>query len=190
MSVIIAIMNGKPRSGKTTIQDKCASMYDGTLTGIKIASSVGVIYEVYKRLGWNGVKDDKFRSDMHDLKQIYIGNCDGPTRDIVKMAINCMNDDEYEDTIIFYDCREKSEIDKTKQYIKPLGIIGIYCKTVLVKRCNDVDDLMHGNESDDGVVMDDDAYDITIYNTDNSSELLISNADSLVKQLLEVNKNV
>lgn len=180
--VIIAIMNGKPESGKTSLQYACRSQYDSVYK-ILMRSSVDMMYKVYKSLGWNGEKDEEFRKNMHLLKQMYINNCDGPTRDIVKIAVDTLNNDDNGDVaIIFYDVRERSEIDKLVNLIKPLNIIGIYCKTVLVRR-KSVEDIEHDNDSDNMSL--DEPYDIVF---DNNCEMdkLYTLVPKFINTLLEV----
>ena len=87
--VVIVIANGAARSGKTTLQNLVKKHFDD-MYNIYIRSSVDVMYQVYRTLGWNGVKNDTFRNNMHSLKQMYIDNCDGPTRDIIKAAVVAM----------------------------------------------------------------------------------------------------
>lgn len=181
--VVIVIANGAARSGKTTLQNLVKKHFED-IYNIHIMSSVDVMYQVYRTLGWNGVKDDTFRNNMHTLKQMYIDNCDGPTRDIIKAAVVEMASSDANDTIIFYDIREAEEINKLLDLVKPLNIIGIYCKTMLIRRTT-VEDLKHGNHADDDVLTSGIEYDITV---DNSGDLkhLEDRIDSIVKQILEV----
>ena len=181
--VVIVIANGAARSGKTTLQNLVKKNFED-IYNIRIMSSVDVMYQVYKMLGWNGVKDDAFRNDMHTLKQMYIKNCDGPTRDIITAAMVALTNDSANDTIIFYDIREAEEINKLIDLVKPLNIISIYCKTMLIRRIT-VESLKHGNHADDDVLTSGIEYDITV---DNSSDLkhLEGMIDSIVKQILEV----
>lgn len=181
--VIIVIVNGAARSGKTTLQNLVKKHFDD-MYDIYIRSSVDVMYQVYKTLGWNGEKDDTFRNDMHTLKQMYIKNCDGPTRDIITAAMVALINDSASDTIIFYDIREAEEINKLLDLIRPLNLIGIYCKTMLIRRTT-VESLKHGNHADDDILTSGIEYDITV---DNSSDLkhLEERIDGIVKQILEV----
>lgn len=181
--VIIVIANGAARSGKTTLQNLVKKHFRD-MYNIYIRSSVDVMYQVYKMLGWDGVKDDTFRNDMHTLKQMYIKNCDGPTRDIIIAAMVALTNDSTNDAIIFYDIREAEEINKLLDLVKPLNVIGIYCKTMLIRRTT-VENLKHGNHADDDVLTSDIKYDITV---DNSGDLkhLEDKIDGIVKQILEV----
>mgnify|MGYP000589166568 FL=1 len=67
--VVIVIANGAARSGKTTLQNLVKKHFED-VCNIYIRSSVDVMYQVYKMLGWNGEKDDAFRNDMQTLKQM------------------------------------------------------------------------------------------------------------------------
>lgn len=167
--VIIVAVNGKPRSGKTTIQELLKLKAMEYNINVTIKSSVEHIYEVYKLLGWNGIKDDTFRNNMNILKQMYIDNCNGPTRDIISYAVSRIALNDKRPDIIFYDVREMAEIEKLKSVIKPLNAIGIYCKTLLVRR-PEVEDIKYGNSSDN-IENNDKDYDIVIYNDGLLSDL-------------------
>jgi hypothetical protein len=181
--VIIVIVNGAAGSGKTTLQNLVKKHF-GDIYNIHIRSSVDVMYQVYKMLGWNGNKDDTFRNDMHTLKQMYINNCDGPTRDIIKAAMVALTNDSTDDTIIFYDIREAEEINKLLDLVRPLNLIGIYCKTMLIRRTT-VESLKHGNHADDDILTSGIEYDITV---DNSGDFrhLEERIGDIVEQILEV----
>lgn len=180
--VIIVIVNGAAEAGKTTVQGMIVGRYYDTYN-IKIQSSVDLMYKVYQMLGWNGIKDDKFRNDMHILKNMYINNCDGPTRDIIIEAIKFIGN-ECRDTVIFYDIREEEEINKLISLVKPLNVIGIYCKTMLVRRLQ-VEDIVHNNYADDNVLNENIKYNIIV---DNSGDinLLEQNIPNIFKQIMEV----
>lgn len=181
--VVIVITNGAARSGKTTLQNLVKKHFDD-IYNIYIKSSVDVMYQVYKMLGWNGVKNNIFRNDMRILKRMYIKNCDGPTRDIITAAMVALTNDSANDTIIFYDIREAEEINKLLDLVRPLNLIGVYCKTMLIRRTT-VESIKHGNHSDDDILTSDIEYDITV---DNNGDLkhLEERIDNIVKQILEV----
>lgn len=150
--VIIAVINGVPQSGKTTIQDKMKYLAseDCINAEVRIISSVKVPYKIMGILGWNGVKDDQFRADMVALKQMYIRYSNGPTQDIIREALNTTCNDDGCPCIICTDVREAEEIKKLVDLSKPLNIIGIECKTVYIQR-DAVDGVQHGNSHDDNV---------------------------------------
>ena len=79
---------------------------------------------------------------------------------------------------------QNKEINKLIDLVKPLNIIGIYCKTMLIRRTT-VESLKHGNHADDDILTSGIEYDITV---DNSGDLkhLEGMIDSIVKQILEV----
>lgn len=181
--VIIVIMNGAATCGKTTLQTILHNKVND-ICNVYIRSSVDVMYDVYRKLGWNGIKDDTFRSDIHTLKEMYIRNCDGPTRDIMTMAMNELVSESKNNAIIFYDIREADEINKLVGIIKPLNVIGLYCKTILVRR-ETAESFKHGNYADDNVLADGVNYDIVVENNGSMSQLECK-ADSIISKILEV----
>lgn len=169
-NVVIAIVNGAPQSGKTTFQNIIKSYANNYHSDsvVKMKSSVDVMYKAYKMLGWDGIKDDDFRNDMHELKNMYVKNCNGPTRDIIIEAVKLLDDIGSDgNAVIFYDIREEEEINKLIDTVKPLNAIGINCKTILIRRIQ-VEDAIHGNHADDNVLAGDIKYDIVI---DNSGDI-------------------
>lgn len=144
----IVIVNGKPKSGKTTFEKECIKYLDEYETSNgHILSSINPIKEVYTKLGWNGVKTDKARKDLSVLKDIWIGNNNGPTNYILE---NVMELSTYEDHIVFVDIREESEIIKLVDVLEPLSILGIKYTTVFINR-TDYSGIEYKNKSDDSV---------------------------------------
>lgn len=185
---IICIMNGMAGSGKSTIQNKVMTsadsimLPDGSEFDISIQSSVDIPYKCIKMLGWDGIKDDEFRSDMAALKQMYIRHCNGPCRDIVRLAMEASTRNYY-NHIIFIDIREADEINKLKALSSSLEMMDIYIKTVLVRR-KQVEDKQHGNNSDDHVLDSGIEYDIVIDNNNATDVRMFDIAHDLVLTLL------
>lgn len=190
--VIIAIINGVAQSGKTTIQQKMIYLANNEIIDaeVRMMSSVDVPYKAMKLLGWNGVKDDQFRADMATLKEMYIRNCNGPTVDLIRTALEiaCSSDNEYP-CIITTDIREADEIKKVMMMAEPLKTIGIKCETVYVQR-DAVDTTRHGNIHDDGIVGTRKAikYGI-IVNNNGDLDQIQKIALELAETLLEVRKD-
>lgn len=166
--VFIVVMNGAPKSGKTEIQNRAVSLArcDAIDASIEIVSSVEVPYKVLRMLGWNGVKDDMFRADMAAVKQMYIRHCNGPVTDLIRLALDRATEEGDGDHIIFSDMREASEIKKVLKLAEALNIVGVQCKTVMVRRPI-MEREVHGNDSDDAVVrtMESIKYDIIVDNS-------------------------
>lgn len=168
---IIAIMNGVPLSGKTTIQNKIKDNGECMLPDdeydVTVQSSVDVPYKCMKLMGWNGVKDEQFRQDMVTLKQMYIRRCNGPVTDIIRTAIDlAANGGNH---ILFTDVREPEEIAKLQKLAESLSVIGISVKTILVRR-KQVEDIEHLADTDD-VLSKDIKYDIIVDNSGDERSL-------------------
>lgn len=184
--IVVVITNGKPGSGKTLIQSRLMNSY-GDDYDFKSMSSVDKIKKIYRELGWDYNKTDAARADIHALKQMYIRTSNGPTKDLVELVVSEANSVRKDKTsIIFYDCRESVEIDKAIDALRGLKIIGVHCKTMLVRRYN-VDTITHNNDGDDNIDMDISHYDIVVNNDEdkntNGFETLINKT---MKQILEV----
>lgn len=194
MNVYVVVVNGKPKSGKSTLQRNIQQYlhdHDGCIeSGEKpiaietyIKSSVSKMYEVERLLGWDGVKTNQFRDDMATLKQIYIRNCNGPIRDIVRFAVNRSVEGKGDAGIIFYDCREESEITALERILLPLSDIGIYFKTLFVRR-KAVEYEQYGNDADNKVFDGGREYDITFMN-DGEEVGIYNKCEDILKLILE-----
>ena len=71
--MIVLIVNGAPQAGKTTFNEMLKDMADGE---VKIYSSIDYVKMIAFTLGWDGIKDDKGRKLLSDLKtQIGRASC-------------------------------------------------------------------------------------------------------------------
>lgn len=175
----VVIVNGKPLSGKTTVATAAKEWYAdhiGVNGGVHAKSAVDKVYDIYRQLGWDGVKTPEFRKNMSDIKAMYIHNCDGPTRDIVEYVLGL---DKNFDQVVFYDCREIPEIEKTVDIFNSLRILGIRVVTLLVRRY-DKENLEYGNDSDDHVHDYHYAYEIK---NDGTKEELCTKTNEFMHQL-------
>ena len=103
--------------------------------------------DVYRELGWSGVKTDKARKDLSILKQMWIDNCNGPLKQLFKYVVELPCN---EDHMIFVDVREESEIIKYVETFKLLMDVDIICTTLFISRTeSDLEEF--GNKSDDDV---------------------------------------
>ena len=106
----IVIINGMGGSGKDTFVEFCAKH-----TKIMNISSVDKVKEAAKILvGWNGIKDEKSRKLLVDLKRISIEYNDYPTKYILEENKKFLTNDA---DILFIHIREISEIQKRYQNI-------------------------------------------------------------------------
>lgn len=142
----VVIVNGKPESGKTTFERECLDYLDlNEMAYGMILSSIDPIKDIYKSLGWDGIKTDKARKDLSILKNIWISNNNGPTNYIIEKVMELST---YEDHVVFVDIREESEIIKLIDILEPLSILGIKYTIVFIDR-PDYRYIEYGNKSDD-----------------------------------------
>ena len=86
-------------------------------------SSVDIIKEVARRLGWNGEKDDKSRKFLSDLKDLSTQYSDAPLEYLTK-EFNRVKD--HDNVMLFMHIREPGEIQRAKERFGAL--------TLLIKR--------------------------------------------------------
>lgn len=147
----IIIINGKGGVGKDTLCEFASRHFN-----IRNVSSITPIKEIAKKCGWNGVKDDKSRKFLSDLKSILISFNDYPTNYLIK-EIKSFNDSQ--DDILFIHIRECSEINKLVEFVNH-SLPNIECVTMLIKRA--ACEQNWGNSSDDEV--ENYNYDYIYYN--------------------------
>ena len=135
---IVIVINGKGESGKDTYVKIISRHFN-----IRNVSSIDPIKELAITLGWDGVKDDRGRAFLVDLKQARSKYNDFPTNYLAKEVDRfILNDDD----VMFCHIREGVEIDKFKEAIADKDVT---VKTLLVRR--DAADKAFGNASDDNV---------------------------------------
>lgn len=116
----IVIINGTGGSGKDTFVGLCSKY-----TRVYNFSSIDKVKELARLIGWNGLKKEKDRKFLSDLKKITTEYNDMSFNSIIE-AINNYNKSDNE--IMFIHIREPEEIKKlVKKYA---------CKTLLIKRDN------------------------------------------------------
>ena len=155
--VDVFIINGKPRSGKTTFEgyfkDMCACI------DCKIVSSIDSVKTIALALGWNGAKDPHNRALLKQLKDIATDFSNMPTRVIVDKIMDDVHDDGGMRVAYMVDIREPVEIRKMVTILEALAIIyPIRVRTVLIRR-PDTDNIKYGNRADDEVFKYDYDYD-------------------------------
>ena len=145
----IFVVNGLPHSGKTEFENMVAK-YAKT----EILSSVDFVKEVAKFAGWDGVKDDRGRLFLSQLKSIMTIYDDIPFK-IMKKKVEEFKENDSE--ILFLDIREIDEIKKAE---KEFG-----AQSIIVKRPNNRN--LVSNDSDRYV----ECYDGYTYVLNNDSDL-------------------
>jgi len=107
----VIILNGAGESGKNTFVQFCRDILSPHNIYVDNISSVDQIKEAAALLGWDGVKDDRSRKFLSDLKDLSTAFNDGPLRYMVDQveSISLM-----QETLVFLDIREPEEIQKAK----------------------------------------------------------------------------
>ena len=109
--MIVIILNGYPESGKDEfikVAEKWHICYN--------YSTIDECKDICEQLGWDGVKDDKSRKMLSDLKQWYVEHLDGVFKDFtseVQRVDKLMIFD-----IFFVVTREGKEINRFKEWLK------------------------------------------------------------------------
>lgn len=124
MKVHYIILNGESGSGKTTFTDMCTVLLTELGYDVIVKSSIDLVKEVAReKCGWNGVKDEKSRKLLHDLKVAMEEYDNYPTLSV----FNAIDDKIHKDYIdgefvdeyfVFTDIRESEYIEKFKSVVK------------------------------------------------------------------------
>ena len=137
MSKLAIVINGQPSVGKDTICDIIMNKYNA----MKV-SAIDPIVEIALKYGWDGVKNNKSRKFLSDLKRAFIDFNDMPNRYLLEKYKGFIAGD-YD--ILFLHIREIDQIESFKK-----SIDSGKCITLLIQK--DTDNLhpaSFGNYSDD-----------------------------------------
>ena len=137
--VKVVICNGKPESGKTTVQDiaKRLCLCDVTArywfgnvmpTAVDSCSTVDFVKEVATFCGWDRTKTLENRRFLSNLKDLLTNWGDIPCKKISE-RVEGLSKSKNVHWILFVDCREPAEIEKLKQRFN--------ATTLLVRRLGD-----------------------------------------------------
>ena len=112
----VYVINGLPRSGKTTFENFCFALNP---IYVRMFSSIQPVNEIAQKCGWNGAKEPKDRKFLADLKQLLIEYNNFPFNEVVhyiEIEKRWMDQRDYDgDKLIFFiDVREPSEIQKLR----------------------------------------------------------------------------
>ena len=117
MKTLMLILNGSGGSGKDTFAMLCDKFTDKC---IHHCSTIQPIKTAAMHLGWKGIKDEKSRKFLSDLKDLCTKSFDTSFNYIKEEYENAQDDDiEY----LFVDCREPEEI---KRFVEQFGARTIY----------------------------------------------------------------
>ena len=168
MNKLAIVINGAGGVGKDTLCDLAAKHFK-----VKNISSVTPIKEIATFCGWDGVKDDKARKFLSDLKRLTVEFNDFPTVWAFAQYNDFLNS---EDEILFVHIREPEEISKF------VRVTDGRAKTLLVRGGNRMRKDNYGNASDDGV--ENYSYDYYFMN-DSSLEDAERNFAELLKNIIK-----
>lgn len=138
---LVVIINGSGGCGKDTLCNLAAKHYR-----CQNHSSIDPIKEMAKLGGWIGLKDEKSRKMLSDLKRLSIEYNDWPTKYLIRKYYEFERSD---DDILFLHIREPDEIHKFLDALKHSEDIELRDVEILVRR-RDAPKML-GNDSDDGV---------------------------------------
>ena len=137
MNKAVIVINGAGGVGKDTICDLAARHFK-----VRNISSVDPIKEIATFCGWTGVKDDRARKFLHDLKTVTAEYNDFPTKWALNVFNQFLTNDE---EILFVHIREPWEIEK---FVKATNGVA---KTLLVRGGSRSRHEAYGNAADDMV---------------------------------------
>ena len=174
----VIILNGAKGSGKDTFVRACicavgdygSSKKVGlqklwpTMVYVHNLSTIERIKEVGNDLGWNGVKDEKSRKFLSDLKDAWSGYNNGPENFCIEEVVRAPN----RPSAFFIHCREPDNIDYLKKRFEELGI----SVTSMVIRNEKAEAEGVSNHADEHVL--DYAYNFSIDNNGSLEDLIIS----------------
>lgn len=119
MSKKIIIINGIATSGK----DEFVKIYKKhSDVPVMNWSSIDAVKEIAKIMGWNGIKDDKSRKFLSDIKDAWTEYNDGIFKHL------CSEANKHDNCVIFIHCREPKAITQFKDHFKD------ECITLLIDR--------------------------------------------------------
>lgn len=116
----IIVINGQGGAGKDTFVEKCQEVNPNVVN----LSMVGAIRFMVKELGWDGVKDERGRRFLSDIKDALARYNDQPFQLVLKQVR--MVTEQKPNTIFFIHAREPEDIDR---WVKDHG-----AKTLLITR--------------------------------------------------------
>lgn len=107
----VVIINGSGGVGKDTFVEMCSQFMKCTHI-----SSVDIIKDAARMIGWNGDKDEKSRKFLSDLKMLSTNYNDGPYEYVMTCIKEFLWSSKLE--ILFVDVREPNEIERIKNNVE------------------------------------------------------------------------
>lgn len=163
----VIIINGTGGSGKDLFVEFFQKNYKYKCLNLSTVDDVKEIAENY--LGWDGIKNDKSRKFLSELKRIWKEYNNGPFNGIINKITEFENYTKNKKNIFFVHSREPKEI---QEFVDKFGD---KCITLLVKRNVEIPN----NDSDMNVEKFN--YDYIIENNDTIKELELKAIDFIKK---------
>jgi hypothetical protein len=134
---IVIVINGKAQTGKDTLCDFVINYYHA-----EKRSSITPILKIARENGWDGVKDNKSRKFLSDLKRAFVDFNNLPNKYLLEECDQFLigNND-----ILFVHIRESDQIKDFLANVKD----SCHCCTLLVSNTRDDKSVLWGNDSDD-----------------------------------------
>lgn len=131
------VINGSNGSGKDTFVEFCLDYIHSTYDNIEVhnISTIDPVKNVAKVFGWDGIKDNKSRMFLVELKQAWVKYNDGSLQYIQTYANNTSKE---VDNIIFIHCREPEEIDKIKNRFNAKTLLVVRDKIEIANNSSDL----------------------------------------------------
>ncbi len=162
------VINGAGGVGKDTLCELAAKHFK-----VKNISSITPIKEIAALCGWDGVKDNKARKFLSDLKRICVEYNDYPTAWAKRQYDEFLLSD---DDVMFVHIREPEEIKKF------VDITDGEALTLLVRGGKRMSNEKYGNSSDDGV--ENYSYDYYFLN-ENTLDVAEAEFKKLIRDILD-----
>lgn len=125
----IIIVNGAAASGKSTFESICSDIVGNAFCESR--STIDKVKEIAYECQWNGLKTNRNRKFLSDLKDLLSEYNDLPNRDVIDHLCDWEQEIQYYNVgnklhIFFIDAREPEQIQHLKDQLKAI--------TVLVRR--------------------------------------------------------
>lgn len=138
MNKIVLVINGKAEVGKDTLCDYVIKNYYA-----EKRSSITPIVEIAMRNGWDGIKTNKSRKFLSDLKRAFIDFNNLPNEYLIEEHRKFL---ESSNNILFVHIRETDQIDEFLKSVEGT------CRYTSLLICNDEQSpISFGNNADDYV---------------------------------------
>jgi hypothetical protein len=147
---IVIVINGKAETGKDTLCDFVINKYHA-----EKRSSITPILKIARENGWDGIKDNKSRKFLSDLKRTFIDFNNLPNKYLTEECDNFLKSNN---DILFVHIRESDQIKDFLANVKD----SCQCCTLLISNTMDDKPVLWGNDSDDNA--DNYPYDYIYYN--------------------------